>query len=75
MPDQVGHDFTIDGIYNPDHEVFATGHENRCRVMPLDKIKILLRNIFDCLLECKVILDVPDTQEVVHSAGDEPLAR
>jgi len=74
VADQIGHDLAIDGIYNPDHIVFTTCHKYRCRLMPLDKVHVLLWYIFEGLLECEAIINIPDAQEVIHSTSNEPFA-
>lgn len=72
MPDEIGENFTIESVNEPHTEVFTACNQNWRLVMPLNEIHIVLWNAIKSLFECEVILNVPDAQEIVHSACDEP---
>ena len=74
VPDEARQHLAIEGVHEPDHQVFAARDEHRGLVVPLNKVKVLLGHIIEGSLECKVVLDVPDAKQIVHAACDEPLS-
>lgn len=74
MTDQVGHNFAIDGIDEPDHVVLATSHEDRGRSVPFHEVQIFLWDVIDGLFQGEAIFNIPDSQDIVHAACDQPFA-
>ena len=74
VPDEACKHFAIEGINEPDHQVFSACNEHRSLVVPLDEVQVLLGDIVQSPLQRKVVLDVPDAKQIVHSTSDKPLA-
>jgi len=74
VADKARQDFAIEGVDEPDHKIFTSRDQHRGLVMPLNEIQVLLGDIIEGLLERKAVFNIPNAQQVVHSASDKPFA-